>query len=59
MRLGQFRAGGTFRDGARQTKYTISRVLKVGFNELLLYVKPIVPPGAPPSGEIARPRRTD
>lgn len=46
MKLGQFRAGGTFRDSARQTKYTISRVLKVGFNELLLYVKPIVPPGA-------------
>jgi hypothetical protein len=48
MRLGQFRAGGTFRDSARQTKYTISRVLKVGFNELLLYVKPIIPPGAEP-----------
>lgn len=46
MRLGQFRAGGTFRDSARQTKYTISRVLKVGFNELLLYVKPVIPSGA-------------
>lgn len=43
MRLGQFRSGGTFRDNARQTKYTISRVLKVGFNEFLLYVKPIFP----------------
>lgn len=43
MRLGQFRAGGTFRDNARQTKYTISRVLKVGINEFLLYVKPIFP----------------
>ena len=42
MRLGQYRAGGTFRDSARQTKYTISRVLKVGMNEFLLYVKPIV-----------------
>lgn len=49
MKLGQFRAGGTFRDSARQTKYTISRVLKVGFNELLLYVKPIVPRGSQPS----------
>ncbi len=46
MKLGQFRTGGTFRDSARQTKYTISRVLKVGFNELLLYVKPVVPSGA-------------
>lgn len=43
MRVGQFRAGGTFRDHARQTKYTISRVLKVGMNEFLLYVKPIFP----------------
>ncbi len=41
MRLGQFRAGGTFRDSARQTKYHINRVLKVGMNEFLLYVKPI------------------
>jgi DNA-directed RNA polymerase subunit RPC12/RpoP len=43
MRVGQFRAGGTFRDNARQTKYTISRVLKVGLNEFLLYLKPILP----------------
>jgi len=42
MRLGQYRAGGLFRDSARQTKYTINRVLKVGMNEFLLYVKPIV-----------------
>lgn len=41
MRLGQFRAGGTFRDSARQTKYHINRVLKVGMNEFLLYLKPI------------------
>lgn len=43
MRVGQFRAGGTFRDNARQTKYTISRVLKVGMNEFLLYLKPVLP----------------
>jgi hypothetical protein len=41
MRVGQFRAGGIYRDSARQTKYTITRVLKVGMNESLLYVKPI------------------
>lgn len=43
MRVGQFRVGGSFRDNARQTKYTIIRVLKVGMNEVLLYLKPIVP----------------
>jgi hypothetical protein len=43
IRVGQFRAGGTFRDNARQTKYTISRVLKVGLNEFLLYLKPVLP----------------
>jgi hypothetical protein len=42
MRVGQFRVGGNYRDAARQTKYTITRVLKVGMNECLLYVKPIV-----------------
>lgn len=42
MRLGQYRAGGTYRDSLRQTKYQINRVLKVGSNEFLLYVKPII-----------------
>lgn len=42
MRVGQFRTGGIFRDSARQTKYQITRVLKVGMNEYLLYLKPIV-----------------
>lgn len=43
MRVGQFRAGGSFRDNARQAKYTITRVLKVGMNEFLLYLKPVLP----------------
>lgn len=47
MRVGKFRAGGSFRDAARQTKYTITRVLKVGLNEYLLYVKPVVPGSEP------------
>ena len=42
MRVGQFRVGGTYRDAARQTKYMITRVLKVGMNESLLYVKPVI-----------------
>lgn len=44
MRVGQFRAGGSYRDAARQTKYIITRVLKVGRNECLLYVKPVIRP---------------
>ena len=42
MRVSQFRTGGTVRDGKTQTKYIINRVLKVGVNEYLLYVKPII-----------------
>lgn len=42
MRMGQYQTGGTYRDTRRQTKYDITRVLKVGSNEYLLYVKPIV-----------------
>ena len=42
MRVSQFRVGNTVRDGVTQAKYTINRVLKVGLNEYLLYVKPIV-----------------
>lgn len=42
MRVGQFRVGGSFRDNARQTKYTITRVLKAGMNEVLLYLRPVI-----------------
>jgi len=41
MRVSQFRVGGSVRDSATQTKYLIQRVLKVGMNEYLLYVKPV------------------
>ncbi len=53
MRVGQFRAGGIYRDVARQTKYIITRVLKVGVNECLLYVKPVIrpEPDSEPSSE--------
>ena len=34
MRMGQYQNGGTYRDTRRQTKYDITRVLKVGSNEL-------------------------
>jgi predicted nucleic-acid-binding Zn-ribbon protein len=44
MRLGRFRAGGIFKDNVHQTRYRISRILKVGLNEYLIYLKPL--PGA-------------
>src|SRR5688500_9302152 len=42
MRLGRFRAGGVYQDRANQTRYHVSRVLKVGINEYLVYLKPII-----------------
>ena len=41
MRLGRFRAGGIYRDQANQTRYQVSRVLKVGLNEYLVYLRPL------------------
>jgi hypothetical protein len=42
LRVGQFQVGDIWRDMSRQTRYTITRILKVGMNEILLYVKPII-----------------
>ena len=42
MRLGRFRAGGVYQDRSTRTRYHVSRVLKVGINEYLIYLKPIV-----------------
>ncbi len=42
MRLGRFRAGGLYKDPTSQDRYQISRVLKVGVNEFLIYLKPLV-----------------
>lgn len=58
MRLGQYRAGGTYRDTRRQTKYDITRVLKVGSNEFLLYVRPIIRSGDPLRSTLLRRGRT-
>jgi len=41
MRLGRFRAGGVYQDRAHRTRYHVSRILKVGVNEYLLYLKPL------------------
>ena len=42
MRLGRFRPGGVYRDAANGTRYQVVRILKVGLNEHLVYLKPIV-----------------
>lgn len=42
MRFGRYRPGGVYRDHAHQTRYHVSRILKVGLNEYLIYLKPIV-----------------
>jgi len=44
MRLGRYLPGGVYKDTANQTRYQITRVLKVGINEFLIYLKPM--PGA-------------
>ena len=45
MRLGRFRAGGVYQDRTHHTRYQVSRVLKVGVNEYLVYLKPVVAAG--------------
>lgn len=42
MRLGRFRAGGVYQDRVHRTRYQVNRILKVGINEYLIYLKPIV-----------------
>lgn len=44
MRMGQFQAGDIWRDHTQQTKYVITRVLRAGANETLLYVRPVLRP---------------
>lgn len=41
MRLGRWRAGGIYRDPGTQVRYHISRILKVGVNEFLIYLRPL------------------
>lgn len=43
IRMNRYHTGGSYRDPAHQTRYTIYRMLKVGFDEFLLYLRPIVP----------------
>ena len=41
MRLGRYKPGDVYRDRAQNTSYVISRVLKVGQNEFLIYLRPM------------------
>lgn len=43
IRLGRYQTGSEFRDAKHQTRYRIYRMLKVGFNEYLLYLRPVLP----------------
>lgn len=43
IRIDRLHAGGELRDPYHQTRYHIYRMLKVGFNEFLLYLRPILP----------------
>ena len=45
MRLGRFRPGGVYQDRGSRTRYHVSRILKVGVNEYLIYLKPIIGSG--------------
>lgn len=47
MRLGRYKAGDTYQDRANRTRYQINRVLKVGANEFLLYLKPLTAESSP------------
>lgn len=41
MRLGRYKPGDIYQDRVQNIRYTISRVLRVGHNEFLVYLKPL------------------
>ncbi len=41
MRLGRYKPGDVYQDRAQNMRYTISRVLRAGSNEFLVYLKPL------------------
>ena len=41
MRLGRYRPGDIYQDRANQTRYHVTRILKVGANEFLIYLRPL------------------
>ena len=53
LRYGRYRPGGAFRDPVHQTRYEITRILKIGASEHLMYLKPL-----PLLDALPRPART-
>ncbi len=41
MRMGRYKPGDVYQDRPQNTRYIINRVLRVGQNEFLLYLKPL------------------
>ena len=41
MRLGRYKSGDIYQDRTQSTQYRISRVLRVGHNEFLIYLRPM------------------
>jgi hypothetical protein len=42
MRLGRYKPGDIYQDRPHKTSYSISRILRSGQNEFLIYLKPLV-----------------
>jgi hypothetical protein len=42
MRLGRYKPGDIYQDRTQNTRYAISRVLRSGANEFLIYLRPMV-----------------
>lgn len=47
MRLGRYKPGDIYQDRRQNTRYSISRVLRSGANEFLIYLKPLVERASP------------
>jgi hypothetical protein len=41
MRMGRFKPGDIYQDRPNRTRYTVVRVLRVGSNEFLIYLRPL------------------
>lgn len=52
VRIGRYQVGKSFTE--RGDRYIIRRILKVGFNEHLLYLKPVPLPATENAGETAQ-----
>ncbi len=50
MRLGRYKPGDVYQDRAHNTSYSISRILRSGRNEFLIYLKPLAHRASPVLG---------